>query len=542
MKSYSYSEANSLEYPYFWASDEGLDEAFEALKADSITLKKEEYKIPELTHCGVNAWINVGNVIHLNKWNESHMISSYFNQNVRVRCKKANEEMSPYDYWQKNKKAILSGKKQVTNRELDEAIWAKIRGCDSFRPVILLGLIRLLKSKSVLDFSSGWGDRLIAAIAAEVRYVGVDPNTKLVASYRKIIERFVPTGKQDMYTMIPEPFQTCSLPEGEKYDLVFTSPPYFDLEVYSNDTTQSYFAGQSLNSWLITFLFPSLTKAWNALNINGTMCININDSKLRHYVDTMISYMKTVKGSGDVTLLPYQGERKHPQPIWIWTKRAAELQSFEYERTVLTAELSRKVHVFQTKEVYVNSLRRLLEPISGNIIIFSGSSNEIELISCLRSVCDELNKKLVVYTQDVLDGSDVVYVRSSASLEARKYHARTQNSYMFDSTDPIFQYILMQSLDIKLEDNSLALEPKRVIMNFVKALLSVLGYKWASTVFFLANYNAEMESEYAIPEHLKGRIRDAGVTSQPKSNAKPQSDAILKYSEVYSSEGDYVFV
>ena len=72
-------------------------------------------------------------------------------------------------------------------------------------------------------------------------------------------------------------------PEFERYrgrvDLVFTSPPYFAKEAYSEDPTQSYKKFAVYDSWREGFLRPTLETAVEWLKPNRYLLWNIADAK-----------------------------------------------------------------------------------------------------------------------------------------------------------------------------------------------------------------------------------------------------------------------
>ena len=52
-------------------------------------------------------------------------------------------------------------------------------------------IIEHFNSKKILDMSSGWGDRLVGAMACNIDcYHGFDPNSCLHPGYKKMIEFF----------------------------------------------------------------------------------------------------------------------------------------------------------------------------------------------------------------------------------------------------------------------------------------------------------------------------------------------------------------
>ena len=64
-----------------------------------------------------------------------------------------------------------------------------------------------------------------------------------------------------------------------KLDMVFTSPPYFDREQYSDDDEQSFKAYPMYSDWRDNFLKPTLTNAYESLRSNRYILWNIADIK-----------------------------------------------------------------------------------------------------------------------------------------------------------------------------------------------------------------------------------------------------------------------
>jgi DNA modification methylase len=65
------------------------------------------------------------------------------------------------------------------------------------------------------------------------------------------------------------------LPDRNSFDLCFSSPPYFDTEKYSGESTQSYGRFPSRESWLNGFLGATLDNCWCGLKSSGRLIINI---------------------------------------------------------------------------------------------------------------------------------------------------------------------------------------------------------------------------------------------------------------------------
>ena len=282
-------------------------------------------------------------------------LSDMFQEYNRIRCKRLSAEYSVYDYFINNQEKIkeytLQKYKKIDNYNLREAIhnlYGKKYECSSFRPMNLRTIIDMFNVKSILDFSSGWGDRLIGAMASDVEYVGIDANPELFKGYEEMINFF---GKSpEKYLMINSPAEKATIPKRD-YDLVFTSPPYFALEKYTNHKNQSLEQYNSMNKWLEKFLFVSIKKCYDLLIDNGHLVININQyNRNEDYVVRMIDYINNLVDSHFLGVIGYRIE-KNPQPIWIW-KKSKELPQELYESNVTIVKTERiNIRVFRLDDL-----------------------------------------------------------------------------------------------------------------------------------------------------------------------------------------------
>lgn len=299
-------------------------------KYDVINLKDQEYlnktKIAQYRGEYVLLVKEPSDYINYN------ILSDYFNEKCRMKCKRYDAKINPHTLFYKYPDKVLHyarkryGKK-ITINEVREAIYRLAKECSSFRPTIIVSFIDMFNVKKILDFSSGWGDRLIGAIAKDVYYYGIDPNPCLHDGYKKIINMLAKD--KSKYEVILSGFETAPLPPFT-YDMVFTSPPYFTLEKYTEEGKQSIEKYKELDDWLNNFLYYSIDKAWSKLEINGHVVLIINN--IRHYPDYIEKMVKrqTKIYLDDMTFSKYLGrigyaERvkdgyKSPQPIWIWKK------------------------------------------------------------------------------------------------------------------------------------------------------------------------------------------------------------------------------
>jgi tRNA1(Val) A37 N6-methylase TrmN6 len=137
-----------------------------------------------------------------------------------------------------------------------------------FKPLIAKYLYQIYKPTSILDFSMGWGGRLVGAMSIpNIKYIGYDTNINLQEPYNKMINDFEWNNRTSLY------FEDSSTADFSihNYDMVFTSPPYYDLEIYSNMPVYN-----SFEEWINRFLKPVITNSYRYLKNGGYFCINVN--------------------------------------------------------------------------------------------------------------------------------------------------------------------------------------------------------------------------------------------------------------------------
>lgn len=122
----------------------------------------------------------------------------------------------------------------------------------------------------VWDPCSGYGGRLLGAFVSGVHYVGTDVEPETIEGNRRLAE--VLGARYDLFVSPAEIF------EPPPVDLVFTSPPYFDREHYSESEHQSWKKhGRSLAAWIDGFLLPVIQRARRALRPGGRLILNVAD-------------------------------------------------------------------------------------------------------------------------------------------------------------------------------------------------------------------------------------------------------------------------
>lgn len=194
----------------------------------------------------------------------------------------------------------------------------EFKECTQFKPTLAKFVYERTKATRVLDFSAGWGDRLLGALATPAikKYHGYDPNPALVEGHTAILDRW---GRRN-FKVVCEPAEQAKF--SGKFDLVFSSPPFFDVETYTDAPGQSTQGRHSLNAWLVEFLFPVLSKAWAALDAGGHMVLHLNDGKgLQMCEPTVIYCITHLPGCKFRGVLGTKGSQSGAvRPMWWFAK------------------------------------------------------------------------------------------------------------------------------------------------------------------------------------------------------------------------------
>jgi hypothetical protein len=164
-----------------------------------------------------------------------------------------------------------------------------------FKPAIAKAFYDYFKSENVLDFSAGWGDRLAGFYTGETtkHYVGIDPNSNNHPGYKKQVEfyekhsTFFEQGREVEF--IDSAAEDVDYSKYENFfDTIFTSPPYFNTEKYTEDDTQSWVRYKKIDDWNVKFLHTTLEKLIPTLKSEGILAVNIADvfnAPINDYVD-----------------------------------------------------------------------------------------------------------------------------------------------------------------------------------------------------------------------------------------------------------------
>ena len=285
----------------------------------------------------------------------ANKISNYFAQKERMLCEVTNRE-SPTFLWttEHGMSRLMDCLKRVHVTTLSEYGLKKVFGyagqvAAQFNVNTSKNIYNLLEGKSVFDISCGWGDRLTGFYLSNKEiYIGTDPNENMFEIYKemcqmyekwlgnknlKIIEKkhyfeFKGVKTVKIYNLPAEDLPYNDIPN---VDVTFSSPPYFNKELYGKDSkkenNQSWKRYNSDDEWLNSFLYVVLD---NMIPKSKSTLVNITDigtdvrENRKRICDPMVDrYKKDFKGIAGFQLSKNMNLVKnldgiYTEPIWVF--------------------------------------------------------------------------------------------------------------------------------------------------------------------------------------------------------------------------------
>lgn len=140
-------------------------------------------------------------------------------------------------------------------------------------------LVLRRKGRVYITGNCGFGGRLLGCLSSKknFRYVGTDPCVETMYHLHELGDYIeMVTGRDDSYELHccgSEDF--CG--QAESVDFAFSSPPYFDLEVYSTDETQCFNKFPELDQWLEGYVRATIKNIKYMLRRGCVYAVNIAD-------------------------------------------------------------------------------------------------------------------------------------------------------------------------------------------------------------------------------------------------------------------------
>ena len=188
------------------------------------------------------------------------------------------DRRAPMDYWDNDFlfRKILKNRFKYSPVFSDAALrrgFKLIGAVSNFKPAVAKYIYDkyLPQGGVTYDFCSGYGGRLLGFLAARDKngkYIGIDPLKKTCMGLESLASFWhnqISKCSVEIIDGCAEDF--CGLPES--IDFAFSSPPYYDLEKYSDDENQSYKKYNSYKIWLELFWDGVAKNCFKMLKSNG---------------------------------------------------------------------------------------------------------------------------------------------------------------------------------------------------------------------------------------------------------------------------------
>jgi len=150
----------------------------------------------------------------------------------------------------------------------------------NFKPMVAKAIMaKYSKSGPVLDFSAGYGGRLLGALAIGSPYVGIEPNRSQVSGCLRMLKTLKELGFSLPETQLLNGIAELEISRFPRNftGLVFSSPPFFDWEHYSESRSQSFKRFPTFKQWRTNFLESVIAECYRVLTKEGRLVLNVTD-------------------------------------------------------------------------------------------------------------------------------------------------------------------------------------------------------------------------------------------------------------------------
>jgi 16S rRNA G966 N2-methylase RsmD len=150
-----------------------------------------------------------------------------------------------------------------------------------YRTVTTKAIVQYYKAQKVLDPCAGWGGRMLGSLAAGASYTGCEPDPNTAKGLKGILgDTAIPQAVRSKARILEKPAEVglLELADSEKFDLVLTSPPYFNLELYTagDQSTTKY---KTWEEWTEKWLKPVILGCLARLKEGGVSCWSVKNFK-----------------------------------------------------------------------------------------------------------------------------------------------------------------------------------------------------------------------------------------------------------------------
>jgi len=265
-------------FPYYSTDDEYRQKEFDKLMKYDRTSLFEDDVVKQTMHGLGLAWSYFPHAFNVKSGNMITPYEAFMNDEIFMKVIRKRLKMGTY--------ISDSGIRKMLK------IFSGVQGVSNFRPTAAAAIYDYFAKDGVVwDMSGGWGGRLLGAIISDVKhYIATEPSSKTELGLAALRDDFGGNTSIDIIGLGSEEY----VPDKNSLDLCFTSPPYFNLEKYSDEDSQSYIKYPTKEDWIEGYLTETFKNCHYGLKSDGLMLINIADIKGNELEKEMIKSAEKV--------------------------------------------------------------------------------------------------------------------------------------------------------------------------------------------------------------------------------------------------------
>jgi SAM-dependent methyltransferase len=149
----------------------------------------------------------------------------------------------------------------------------------NFRPAVARALYMRYScdGQRILDFAAGFGGRMLAALTLRRTYCGIDPAWQQVAGLQRMSTALAPRSFAQALVLRGCAEELLPAFLSRSFDLILTSPPYFNTERYDLAPDQSCRRYTHYAEWRERFLRVVIEHGCRVLRPGGRFLLNVKD-------------------------------------------------------------------------------------------------------------------------------------------------------------------------------------------------------------------------------------------------------------------------
>ena len=210
-----------------------------------------------------------------------------------------------------NKEGLIKAFKQLdkpnytVNANISELLKKfKYSPVSVYSPIMTKRILEELGCRSVFDPCIGWGGRMVGTTCLDNGiYTGCEPCNATFQGLERIKNDL---DLESQVTLINKPVEEALDHELKDmtFDCCLTSPPYYDLEIYSDEDTQSINKFPSYELWLEKFIDPIIKYVTE--HCTKFSCWSVKDFKTDKYYPFLGDIIKIHEKYGWIPLIQYK--------------------------------------------------------------------------------------------------------------------------------------------------------------------------------------------------------------------------------------------